>query len=158
MTWTYDVTTIGTSKLTQIRRLVGDVIDSDQQVQDEEITFALSLRSSIYGAAADVCRMIAAQYSRKTNVVTSGGGGNLTQNYSQQAMAYASRAAQYENIAISAGGALPIAGGISITDKNNTVLDTDRVAPQFKIGMDDNFLPVAPQDASPGDPGLTPNE
>lgn len=142
MTWTYNLTTIATSPMTQVRRLIGDVIATDQQIADEEINFSLTQRSSIYGAAADSCRYIAAQYSRKADVIVqSPQGGALKTNYSQQAKSYLAMAAQFENASIGRGGALPYAGGISVIDKQNNEADTDRVAPQFNIGMEDNYLP-----------------
>jgi hypothetical protein len=52
-------------------------------------------------------------------------------------------AAQFENDAKARGGALPYAGGISVSDKQTTAQNTDRVAPQFNLGMDDNQLPVS---------------
>lgn len=142
MTWTYTVTDLATSAKDQVRRMIGDVISSDQQIADEEILFAISQRSSVYGAAADCCRYIAAQFSRKADLVTQGAGGSLKTNYSQQARAYAAMAATFEGKSAMFGGALPYAGGISAADKNNNENDTDRVAPQFNIGMDDNHLPV----------------
>lgn len=142
MTWTYNISTIATSPMTQVRRLIGDVIQTDQQIADEEITFSLTQRSSIYGAAADACRYIASQYSRKADVIVqSPGGGALKTNYSQQAKSYLAMAAQFENISVSRGGALPYVGGISVTDKANNEADTDRVSPQYNIGMEDNYLP-----------------
>jgi hypothetical protein len=144
MTWTYDPTQIAANPVYQVRRLIGDVITSDQQIADEEIAFALTQRSSIYGAAADCCRYISAQYSRKTNVVTTSPGGSLTQNFSQQANAYAAKAAALDNMSVARGGALPYAGGTSVADKESQESDPDRVAPSFNIGMDENDLPVGP--------------
>jgi hypothetical protein len=160
MTWTYNLTTIATSSMTQVRRLIGDVIATDQQIADEEINFSLTQRSSIYGAAADACRYIAAQYSRKADVIVqSPQGGALKTNYSQQAKSYLAMAAQFENASVSRGGALPYAGGIGVTDKQNAEADTDRVAPQYNIGMEDNYLPEGivgnevPSDAPTGGRG-----
>lgn len=160
MTWTYSVSDILTSGKDQVRRLIGDVIATDQQIADEEIAFSLTQRSSIYGAAADACRYIAAQYSRKADVVVqSPGGGALKTNYSQQSKSYLAMAAQFENASIGRGGALPYAGGISVTDKQNAEADTDRVAPQYNIGLDDNWLPEGivgnelPSDAPAGGRG-----
>ena len=145
MTWTYTVTDLATSAKDQVRRLIGDVISTDQQIADEEINWILTQRSSIYGAAAECCRFIAGQYSRKVDVVTqASGGGALKTNYSAQAKAYMSLAMTLESRSAMIGGGLPYAGGISVTDKQNNEADTDRVAPQFNIGMEDNYLPVGP--------------
>ena len=142
MTWTYSLATLATSKMMQVRRLIGDVISNDQQIADEEINFALTVRASIYGAAADACTYIAGQYSRKADTVN----GILKTNYSEQAKAYAARAARLEALAQSRGGALPYCGGISIADKQLRSQDSDRRAPQFQIGMEDNTIPVGSSD------------
>lgn len=138
MTWSYSPTSLATNPFMQVRRLIGDVISSDQQIADEEITFALTQRSSIYGAAAECCRYIAAQYSRQADTVT----GELKENFSNRARAYSAMAMQMETLSTSRGGAVPYAGGISVSDKINQEANLDRVTPQFAIGMDDNFLPT----------------
>ena len=140
MTWTYDVSTLLTSKLMQVRFLVGDTVSTDPQMQDEEINFALTQRSSIYGAAADVCRALASKLSRQADTVDK----DLRTTLSAKATAYSRRAMAYETKAIVRSGALPYAGGISVSDKIVNELDTDRVAPNFTIDMDDNYLPVPP--------------
>lgn len=146
MTWSYSLADLATSQKDQVRRLLGDVIASDQQIADEEINFAITTRSNVYGAAAECARFIAAQYSRKADVVTaSPGGGQLKTNYSQQAKSYLTLAAAMDLKAAATGGGAPYAGGISIADKQNAEQDDDRVAPQFDLGMTDNLTnPVAP--------------
>lgn len=140
MTWTYDTGKLATSSLYQVRYLVGDTLSADTQVQDEEIAFALTQKASIYGAAAIVCRSLAAQLSRQADTVDR----DLRTTLSAKATAYAKRAAQMETMAVTRSGATPYAGGISISDKVQQELNTDRVPPQFTIDMDDNYLPVAP--------------
>ena len=124
----------------QVRLLVGDTVSTDPQVQDEEITFLLKLRPSIWGAAAQVCRGLSARFSREADTVDK----DLRTTLSAKARAYAMRAVDYETKAIARSGALPYAGGQSIADKVQNELNVDRVAPQFNIGMMDNYLPVAP--------------
>jgi hypothetical protein len=138
--WTYDATQLLTTPLYQVRRLIGDVITTDQQLGDAEILFALANRPSIYGAGADCCRDIAAQYSRKVDVITAGAGGSLKTNYSAQSKAYLDMAIRLDTMAITRSGTVPYAGGISIADKQVNEQDTDRVAPQFNIGMEDNQI------------------
>lgn len=145
MSWTYNLATLSTTPKDQVRRLIGDVVFSDQQISDEEIVWILTQRSSIYGAAAECCRFIAGQYSRKVDVVTqASGGGALKTNYSAQAQAYLRLAQTLEGRSAMVGGGLPYAGGISVSDKQNNEQDSDRVAPQFNIGMEDSYLPVGP--------------
>jgi hypothetical protein len=140
MSWTYDSSQLESSTLMQVRYLVGDTKQTDQQVQDEEINFALSQRASIYGAAAIVCRSLASQLSREADTVDK----DLRTVLSARAKAYSARASEYETKAVVRGGGMPYAGGISIADKIANEQDTDRVPPQFTINMDDNYLPVGP--------------
>jgi hypothetical protein len=135
----------------QVRRLIGDVLPGDQQMQDEEINWILTQWSNIYLAAAECCRDIAAQFSRKVDTVQ----GELRTLYSAQQRAYAQRGAELQQLGMARGGVVPYAGGISIADKTNQVLDPDRVPPQYNIGMDDDLLPVGPvgnQTPTPGNP------
>ena len=53
-------------------------------------------------------------------------------------------AIQFEQQASIASGAMPYAGGISVSDKNAQVSDSDRVSPCFNIGMTDDFYPIGP--------------
>lgn len=140
MSWTYDASQLAASSMMQVRFLVGDTIPADQQVQDEEIAFALVERPSIYGAAATVCRTLAAKLSRQADVVDK----DLRTALSSRAKAYAARAVEYDGKAVSRSGGLPYAGGLSIADKIQNERDLDRVQPSFGIGMEDNYLPVAP--------------
>ena len=140
MTWAYDPTTLTTNKVAQVRYLVGDTISTEPQVQDEEISFALSQRTSIYGAGAIVCRSLSAQLSRQADTVDR----DLRTTLSARASAYSKRAVALETMAVTRSGGLPYAGGISFIDKVQQELNTDRVPPQFTIDMDDNYLPVAP--------------
>jgi hypothetical protein len=142
VSWTYNAQLLATWPTYQVRRLIGDVVSTDQQLQDEEIAFALTQRSTVYGAAAECARNLAAQYGRQVDVVTSGAGGMLKTNYSSKARIYAAMALEYEGKSAMTGAGLPYAGGISVTDKQNQLANTDRVSPQFNIGMEDNTLPV----------------
>lgn len=140
MSWYYDPTSLATNKLMQVRYLVGDTLPLDPQVQDEEITFALSQRTSVYGAAAIVCRALSSQLSRQADTVDK----DLRTTLSARATAYSRRAAAYEVQAMARSGAMPFAGGISVSDKVNREMDPDRVAPQFNLDMDENYTPVGP--------------
>lgn len=140
MTWTYDIATLATNKVTQLRWLVGDILIKDPQMQDEELAFALSQRSSIYGAACDVCLALAAKLSREADSSQ----GPMRTAHSTRARAYAARAAQYEVMAFARSGGLPYSGGLSRADYEAIAADPDRIGPQFQIGMDENNLPVSP--------------
>ena len=90
MSWTYDATALGTStaseRLNSVRLFVGDTDTTDQQVQNEEITFALSQTSdNVYSAASFTARLIASKYSR---LVTTELDGQLMAEYSDLAKQY----------------------------------------------------------------------
>lgn len=139
-TWTYDPALLQTSQLMQVRRLIGDTNAADQQLFDEEILWAISQRGTSYGGAADCCRQLSAKYSRDIDTVQ----GELHRLYSARQRAYADRAKEMDRIAMLTGKGAPYAGGISQTDKRAQVANSDRVEPQFNIGMMDNWQPVGP--------------
>lgn len=151
MTWTYDPGALATSATYQVRFLIGDVLSSDPQVQDEEISFAIGQRSTIYGAAAECCRSLAAKFARSVDMQA----GQSASKFSQLSSGYTAKANEFEAKAAMGGAGLPYAGGISITDKQRQENDTDRVPPQFKIGMDETLLPIAPVS---GETNITPDE
>lgn len=124
----------------QVRFWVGDTDTTHQEVQDEEIEFALSLRPNVYAASADVARSIAAKYTRKVDEAA----GDHKKSYSQRAKAFLALSYQLENKAVGTSGAMPYAGGISMADKRRQECDSDRVKPQFNLDQDQNRLPIGP--------------
>jgi hypothetical protein len=137
----------------QVRFLVGDTMAADQQVQDEEIQFALVERPNIYGAAATVCRALASKLSRQADVVDK----DLRTALSARSKAYSARAVEYDSKAKIRATGRPYAGGISVSDKIQNENNLDRVQPQFNIGMEDNYLPVPPV-PNEGTPDATSDE
>ena len=138
--WTYYPTKLATVPLYQVRAMIGDTVQTDQQLQDEEINFFLSLRASVWGAAAECCLALAAKFSRSVDQAV----GTAKNAYSQMAKAYIARAAVFNARAAMGGSGLPYAGGISAADMLNALQNQDRVAPSFTIGFTDDWLPVAP--------------
>lgn len=121
MAWTYDPTdlntTTATGRLNSVRLLVGDTTTLDQQVQDEEINFALGQAGdNVYSAASFVCSLIAAKYAR---MVTTQLDGALMAEYSDRIKQYGMLAVQMKDLDKSySGRALGIsAGGIPNTPK-----------------------------------------
>jgi len=135
MAWSYDATNLGTAseaeRINSVRLLVGDTDTNDQQVQNEEITFALNqTNDNVYYAAAWAARSIAAQYSRR---VTQNLSGALSADYSDLQDHYTSLAETLEHQGKKTGAVLGIkAGGISIATVDNVRQDTDRIAPSFR--------------------------
>lgn len=128
--WTYDSsdlsTTTSSGRLNAVRLLIGDVDTSDQQLQDEEITFALSENTDdAYQAAAFCCRLLASKYSR---LVTTTLDGSLSANYSDRYKQYTAMAVSLlEQAKRSSGTALGVsAGGISLIEMKLVNSGTDR--------------------------------
>lgn len=141
MSWSYSVTDLATSQKDQVRFLIGDTDSQDPQFQDEELNFALLIRGSVFGAAAEACLSLSSKLSRKADTTT----GELRTLYSSQARAYAARAGAYEVKSAEIGGSLPFVGGISVTGKENAVADPDRVSPEFNREFTDNQnYPISP--------------
>jgi hypothetical protein len=154
MSWSYDPNTLNTTtsagRLNTVRLLVGDTDTTDQLVQNEEITFALSQTGdNVYYGAVWICRAIAAKFSR---LVTTTLDGSLSANYSDKAKQYNQLAVQIEAQGKKTSGkSLGIsAGGISVSDMTVVNATTDRVKPAFSINQFDNpeaggqYLPDEP--------------
>lgn len=140
MTWSYNLPIIGTSGKDQVRLLIGDTDSTNPLLQDEEIAYFLSKRPNSYGAAAECCRTLSTRFA--SSATTTAGDTKIA--YSDIAKAFAARAQAFESQAANSGAGLPYAGGISQADKQSQIENTDRVPPQFALGDDDNFIPVAP--------------
>jgi hypothetical protein len=149
MAWTYNAADIANSTLFQIRWLIGDTLQKDPQFQDEELTWAMTQRTSIYGVAADACRAIAARLSREADSSQ----GNFRTAYSERARNYRAMAGTYEIQASVRSGGLPYGGQISQSDYDLMARDPDRMNPSFAIGMMENFLPAGVLDSSPSPSG-----
>ena len=131
MSWTYSGNPAD-SDSDSVRFLVGDTDSDDQQVTDEEIAWALTQAGGIYSAAALIASTIAAKFARMVDKAV----GDLKISYGQRAGHYEKLTAALKRKA-SVFGAVPYAGGISISDKESVREDTDRVKPAFSVGMDD---------------------
>lgn len=142
MSWSYSAsdltTTTSAGRINTVRLLVGDTDTTDQLVQNEEITFALSQTGdNVYYAAVWICRAIAAKFSR---MVTTTLDGALSANYSDKAKQYNQLAVQVEAQGKKTSGkALGIsAGGISVAAMDLANATTDRVPPAFGVTQFDN--------------------
>ncbi len=140
MSWSYDLSQL-TLPLNQVRFMIGDTNSADPLLSDQEVNLTIALRYDLYGAAADCCRALATQFSRK---VDSSQGGGLHVSSSVRATAFARRAAEYEARASFESFAAPYMGGFSVSDMAARSGNTDAVPPMFNIGMEDNYLPIGP--------------
>jgi hypothetical protein len=135
MAWSYDGSDLGTSttsgRLNSVRLLLGDTDTNDQQVQNEEVIFALGQSgNNIYYAAAWCARTIASQYARKVNTSLDGA---LSADYSDLSKQYTALADNLEYQGKKAGATIGVlAGGISKTTVDAVRSNTDRIKPSFR--------------------------
>lgn len=113
MAWTYDFTDLSgsteDSKKNIVRYLVGDTNILEQQVQDEEILFALVEEGSrVFSAAALVAKTIASSYARKVNIELDG---QIKAEYGKLYDNYTALAQELSDKAKSSGGRLGVSGG-----------------------------------------------
>lgn len=134
MAWSYDegnlTTTSALGRLNATRLLIGDTDANDEQVQDEEVSFALvQANNNVYSAGAWLCRAIAAKYSRSVDQEI---GGALKESSSQLQTHYLELADALEYQGAKFGGGLGIsAGGIKVSTVTSTRQNTNRVKPAF---------------------------
>jgi hypothetical protein len=139
MAWSYSAadlnTTTASGRTNTVRLLIGDVVTTDQQLQDEEIIFALGENgNNVYLAAAYCCRLLASKYARLVDTQLDGA---LQASYSDRIKHYNLLFSQLTDLSKKTGGrGLGIsAGGISILDMEAADADPDRVKPAFTIGQ-----------------------
>lgn len=131
MSWTYSGDPSQSPK-DAVRFIIGDTIESDPILQDEEINYILSQNANIDDAAYNACVGIVAKFSRLINQSV----GEVKLEYSQRVKHYQQLADKLEQSANIV--AIPYAGGISTADKQEMQSDNSIVQPAFRKGMMDN--------------------
>ncbi len=135
MAWSYDPTDLNTTtasgRLNTVRLLVGDTDTTDQQVQNEEVTFSLTENgNNVYYSGAWVARAIASKYSRKVNTELSGA---LKADYSDLVTHYNSLADNLEYQGKTSGASVGVlAGGITKSKVEAVRQDTNRIEGSFR--------------------------
>ena len=135
MTWTYTLALLSTSDLMQVRYLIGDTDSTEELLQDEEIEWVLTQIPNIYLAAAECCLQIAMWFIRRAVQEKVE---QVQFDYRERANTYLKLKDQWEQKAKTLVPGQAYAGGISISDKETTEADTDRVQPEFYKGEFDN--------------------
>jgi hypothetical protein len=141
MAYTYDpldlVTTTSSGRLNVVRLLVGDNSTDDQQMQNEEINFALSENGdNVYFSASFCARLLASKYARMVNTQLDGA---LEAEYSDRVKQYTILAVQLSELGKRMGGKTMgvAAGGISKAAMTLANQNTDRPRPAFNVGQFD---------------------
>jgi hypothetical protein len=135
MAWSYEETDLRTTtasgRLNTVRLLLGDTDSNDQQVQNEEIAFALAQNNNnVYYAGAWCARIVAAKYSRK---VTTSIDNAISADYSDLAKQYNKLAESLEYQGKKSGAVVGIkAGGITKSGIDAIRANTNRITPSFR--------------------------
>jgi len=129
-----------------VRFIIGDTMESDPLLTDEEITYLLNIYNGApMNASIRGCEMIMAKFSRLADETA----GQVKVSYSQKAKQYATmRDALTMRLAVE--DMIPSAGGISVLGKIQNNANPDLVKPDFKKHMMEN-KEVAPWVNGPGD-------
>ena len=139
MAWSYSGDPASSEK-DAVRFLIGDTDTDDQQLSDAEINYLIAQWGGVMVSAINAVRGIIARYARLVSKQV----GDLSIDYSDRLAAYQALVGQLE-----AGNIKDVdlyAGGISVSDVQTVNLDTDRVRPAFRRGMNDNLL-AGPQNS-----------
>lgn len=134
MTWSYSGDP-GSSTMDEVRFRCGDTDTNDQLITNEEITWALTQFASTQLAAALVLRGLIMKLSRLVNNSV----GGVSVSASDMARAFADRVKELDPGGITAGSvsATISFGGLSITEKDNLLDNSDAVQPHFRRDQDD---------------------
>jgi hypothetical protein len=133
MTFTY--TPGDTADATRVRLLIGDTDPTaplQQRLENEEITDLLTISGGYRAGAAAAADALAAKFARLATGKRMGQASLEWQRFKQL-----TDLAKNLRSAVSLA-AVPFAGGISKTVRDNLAQDTDRITPSFQRGMLDN--------------------
>lgn len=115
MSWTYDITQLATSKLYQVRFIIGDTIVADPLLQDEEINFILTQKESTIATSIECCDRIVSVNARNADYDL----GPFSIKASQRVKNYTELAKKLQNRNIAVSGA-PL-----FTDPSRIIFDVD---------------------------------
>lgn len=131
MTWSFDDSSLSSSKKDQVRLLVGDTNTDDQLLSDEAIEFYLDDNgSNVDLASAIACEAIAASFARDVDTKNS----RLSVAASKRMEHYSALAKQLRKRASEL--ASPFFGGQSRQGKVDLETDSDAIQPRFYRGQD----------------------
>lgn len=133
MEFNYDPTGLTTNSLFQVRFEISDTDEDQPLFDDNEILYALSVETNMWGAAARCAETLARRFLQQADVQL---GRNLKIEYSKRSKGYADLAADLRRKAL--GTIVPYAGGRSIREKLDAATDTDAVQPLFTKGGQTN--------------------
>jgi|PlaIllAssembly_1097288.scaffolds.fasta_scaffold50642_2 hypothetical protein len=115
-----------------VRFEVGDTLDRDHLVEDEDILYALSVEGTVRGAAARICESLAARFARSEGFRA----GAVQANKLTVTAKYLEIAKRLRASAVKAGSF--VMPSVSQADKDANTLDTDIPQPFFYRGIHKN--------------------
>lgn len=128
MTWSYSFNPKSSAKDT-IRFLVGDTVEKQPFLHDEEIASVLEDHNGdLEQAAIGCCEAILSQLARSRDESV----GSVSISFSQRVASYEKMLARLQRRYSLSGGYTAYAGGISRADKDNVSQNDDRVRPDFE--------------------------
>ena len=135
MPWSYSSSVI--SNRDRVRLLIGDTNAADPQLQDEELDYFLASESGTYGAAAAAAHSLSMRYARYPGSKKMG---DLSITYGDISKRYMDLSSQ---LLISARGnkALPSAGGVEVSDRNQAQNDESLVHSGIRTSIHDFVVP-----------------
>lgn len=132
--WTYSGNPNYSAK-DQTRFLVGDTMEFDKLLSDQEIIWLLGqYNNTPINAALRACETIITRFSRLADETV----GRVKIEYSQKAKAYMQTLNMLQN-RLAMEDASPYCGGISVSDKQTEAMNSNRVRPDFYKHMMENW-------------------
>ena len=129
MTFSYDSSAL-TTELNKIRLWIGDVVEDDVLLQDEEIAYVQSDSSTFLKRVAACCRLICAKLARRVDYKLS----LLSEKASDTYERYLAMTKYYE---LNSSTSFPWVGSIDKSLKEDVEDDTSLVKPKIRKGMMD---------------------
>ncbi len=118
-----------TRDIDAVREEVGDTLERDHLVEDEQIQYALTREGTVLNAAARVCEQLAARFASRDMFRSS----NVSASKITVTAKYLMLAKILRGKSVTAGSF--VVPSISVADKDENELDEDIVQPAFKKGM-----------------------
>lgn len=134
MTWSYTGDP-STDDKDAVRFLIGDTVESEKLVEDEEIAWAVTEWSDVYLAAASIADSVATQYAVEGSVSADG----MSFSGTDVGKSFAARATQLRKMSgWRRQASEPYVGGISWAERVKSDQDTDLIQPHFRSHQHDH--------------------
>ncbi len=138
-TWTYSGDP-ATSDRDAVRFLVQDTNDEDQLLSDEEVDYLLAQHGDVGATAVAACLALATRYAQRA--VDSKSVGDLKIEYADRAQAFRDLAKELRRSGALAVRPVPVAMGITESQKEDAAADDDRIPTHVELGNDDFDRPT----------------